>query len=145
MAERRRAKKGSGFTADERAAMKERSRELKGAAGGKGDGEADVLARIAELGESDRKLAERVHALIRKTAPELEPRTWYGMPAYAKDGKVLCFFQAAGKFKSRYATLGFSDRASLDDGAIWPTSYAVTKLTASEERRIAELLQRAVG
>jgi uncharacterized protein YdhG (YjbR/CyaY superfamily) len=144
MAERRRPTQQRGFSAEERAAMKERSRELK-AAGGKNDGEADVLAKIAELEESDRKLAERVHALIRRTAPELAPRTWYGMPAYAKDGKVLCFFQAAGKFKSRYATLGFSDQANLDDGAIWPTSYAVTKLTAADERRIAALIKRALG
>jgi hypothetical protein len=113
--------------------------------GGKADGESDVLAKIAEMAEPDRVMAERLHALITKTAPDLEPRTWYGMPAYAKDGDVVCFFQNAQKFKSRYATLGFSDKANLDDGAMWPTSYALTKLTGAEEKRIRALVKQAVS
>jgi uncharacterized protein YdhG (YjbR/CyaY superfamily) len=127
------------FSAEERAAMKERAREQKAA-----QTEADVLAKIAELPEPDRSLAERLHALVRATAPELTPRTWYGMPAYAKDGKVLCFFQSAQKFKTRYATFGFSDEASLDDGTMWPTSFALTELTADDEARIADLVRQAV-
>ena len=146
MAERKRARKDAeseGFTAEERAAMKERARELRG---GKGDGENDVLAKIAEMPEADRALAERIHALVKASAPALAPRTWYGMPAYAnKDGKVVCFFQSAAKFTSRYATLGFSDRANLDDGAMWPTSFALKELTAATEARIGELVQRAVS
>jgi uncharacterized protein YdhG (YjbR/CyaY superfamily) len=142
MAERKPAK---GFTAEERAAMKERSRELKSAGrGGKADGESDVLAKIAEMPKPDRVLAERLHALIKASAPALAPRTWYGMPAYAKDGKVVCFFQSAHKFKSRYATLGFSDRANLDRGAMWPTSFALKELTAAEEKKIAALVKKAV-
>jgi uncharacterized protein YdhG (YjbR/CyaY superfamily) len=132
------------FTDEERAAMKERAREMKAQARGD-DGEAEVLAKIATMPEPDRSLAKRVHALIRSTVPQLAPRTWYGMPAYARDGKVVCFFQDANKFKSRYATLGFSDQARLDDGAMWPTTFALAKLTPAEEARIAELLKKAVG
>jgi uncharacterized protein YdhG (YjbR/CyaY superfamily) len=134
-----------GFTAEERAAMKERSRELRAAKKGKVDGEADVLAAIAAMAEPDRGMATRLHALVKATAPGLEPRTWYGMPAYAKDGKVVCFFQSGAKFKTRYATLGFNDKATLDDGAMWPTAFALTKLTAAEEKRIAALLRKAVS
>jgi uncharacterized protein YdhG (YjbR/CyaY superfamily) len=140
------AKKG--FTAEERAAMKERARELKAeerAKNGKADGESDVLAKIAEMEEPDRAMAERLHEIVKDTAPDLAPRTWYGMPAYARDGKVVCFFQSAQKFKSRYATLGFSDRANLDEGAMWPTSYALTKLTKAEEKKIAALVKQAVS
>jgi uncharacterized protein YdhG (YjbR/CyaY superfamily) len=129
-----------GFTAQERAAMKERARELKS-----DGGEADVLAKIAEMQEPDRSMAERLHAIVREAAPELAPRTWYGMPAYAKDGKVVCFFQNATKFKSRYATFGFSDRAQLDDGAMWPTGFALTELNPDVEARIAALVRRAVS
>jgi hypothetical protein len=145
------AKRGTGkaskaFTDEERAAMKERAQEQKAARGGsKADGESDVLAKIAEMPEADRVMAERLHALIRASAPELSPRTWYGMPAYAKDGKVVCFFQSAQKFKSRYATLGFSDKANLDDGAMWPTAFALTKLTAADEKRIGALVKQAVA
>jgi uncharacterized protein YdhG (YjbR/CyaY superfamily) len=131
------------FTVEERAAMKERARELKAA--GKADGEADVLARIAEMPEPDRIMAERIHAIVKATAPALSPRTWYGMPAYAANGKVVCFFQSGQKFKTRYATLGFSDRANLDEGAMWPTAFAMTKLTAADEKRIAALVKKAVG
>jgi uncharacterized protein YdhG (YjbR/CyaY superfamily) len=138
MTERKPAKKG--FTAEERAAMKERARELKGAAS-----ESDVLAKIAEMPEPDRVMAERLHALVKDSAPALAPRTWYGMPAYAKDGKVVCFFQSAQKFKTRYATLGFSEQANLDEGAMWPTSYALTELTADIEARIGELVKKAVS
>jgi uncharacterized protein YdhG (YjbR/CyaY superfamily) len=130
------------FSDEELAAMKETVRERKA---GKGNNEADVLAKIAEMPDADRAIAERLHALVRKTAPELSPRTWYGMPAYAKDGKVVCFFQNAAKFKARYGTLGFSDKANLDDGAMWPTSYAITKLTAATEKEIAALVKRAVS
>jgi uncharacterized protein YdhG (YjbR/CyaY superfamily) len=137
-------KASKGFTDEERAAMKERARELKGGAG-KADGESEVLAKIAEMPEADRAMAERLHALVKASAPELSPRTWYGMPAYAKGGKVVCFFQSAQKFKSRYATLGFSDKANLDDGAMWPTSYALRELTADEEARIGELVKKAVS
>ncbi|HEX2087722.1 MAG TPA: DUF1801 domain-containing protein [Solirubrobacteraceae bacterium] len=130
--------------------MKERAQELKaekrrGARGGKADGERDVLAKIAEMSGSDRAMAERLHALIKAGAPDLAPRTWYGMPAYARDGKVLCYFQSAQKFKSRYATLGFSDQANLDDGGMWPTSFALKDLSAAEEAKIAALLKRALG
>lgn len=139
-----------GLTAEERAAMKERVQELKtearrasGAA--KGDGETDVLAKIAEMPEHDRAMAERIHAIVMTSAPDLVPRTWYGMPAYARDGKVVCFFQDAAKFKARYATFGFNDAAHLDEGAMWPTSFALTELTADGEARIAELVRKAVG
>jgi len=139
-------KKDKGFTAEERAAMKERVRELKSAArGDKGDQESEVLAKIAAMREPDRALAKRLHAIIKATAPGLAPRLWYGMPAYAKDGKVLCFFQDARKFKTRYATFGFSDKANLDDGAIWATGFALKELTATEEAKIVALLKRAVS
>ena len=131
------------FTAEERAAMRERAKERKAAS--KGDGEGDVLAKIAEMQGSDRALAERVHAIVTASAPGLSPRTWYGMPAYAKDGKVVCFFQSAQKFKTRYATLGFSDKANLDDGSMWPTSFALKELTPAEEARIRALVKRAVS
>jgi uncharacterized protein YdhG (YjbR/CyaY superfamily) len=133
-----------GFTAEEKAAMRERARELKAAAS-KADAESDVLAKIAELPEPDRAMAEKVHALIKASAPDLAPRTWYGMPAYTKDGDVVCHFQPAQKFKTRYATLGFSDKANLDEGAMWPTSYALKKLTAAEKERIAALVKQAVS
>jgi uncharacterized protein YdhG (YjbR/CyaY superfamily) len=143
-------KKSEGFTDEERAAMKERAQELKaearrGPRAGKADGESDVLAKIAEMPEPDRAMAERLHAIVKASAPALSPRTWYGMPAYAKDGKVVCFFQSAQKFKSRYATLGFSDTANLDEGAMWPTSFALKELTATEEARIDALVKRAVS
>jgi uncharacterized protein YdhG (YjbR/CyaY superfamily) len=133
-----------GFTEDERAAMKEHAKELK-AANAKADAESDVLGKIAEMTGSDRALAERVHAVIRSTAPELTPRLWYGMPAYAKDGKLVCHFQPAQKFKTRYATFTFSDNANLDDGAMWPVSYALTKLSAAEEKTIVTMLKKAVA
>ena len=135
---------GKGFTAEERAAMKERARELKAEAQ-KADGESALLAKIAEMQGPDRTLAERLHAVVTAAAPALSPKTWYGMPAYAKDGKILCYFQSAGKFKSRYATFGFSDEANLDDGAMWPTSFALKELTAADEARIVELVKRAVS
>jgi uncharacterized protein YdhG (YjbR/CyaY superfamily) len=138
-------KASNGFTAEERAAMRERARELKTAAGGKADGEADVLAKIAEMSEPDRAMAQRLHALIKASAPALSPRTWYGMPAYAKNGKVVCFFQSADKFKSRYATFGFNDKANLDDGAMWPTAFALKELTAAEEATIVALVKKAVS
>jgi uncharacterized protein YdhG (YjbR/CyaY superfamily) len=143
-------KASKGFTDEERAAMRERAQELKAAArrgprAGKADGESDVLARIAEMPEPDRAMAERLHALIKASAPALSPRTWYGMPAYAKDGKVVCFFQSAQKFKSRYATLGFNDKANLDEGAMWPTAFALKELTAAEEARIGALVKKAVS
>jgi uncharacterized protein YdhG (YjbR/CyaY superfamily) len=134
----------AGFTAEEKAAMRERVKELK-AAQEDADGESEVLAKIAEMNDHDRTMAERVHAIIRAAGPDLSPRTWYGMPAYTKDGKVICFFRNAQKFKTRYATLGFSDKASLDDGAMWPTDFAVMKLTADVEARIVELVKRAVS
>jgi uncharacterized protein YdhG (YjbR/CyaY superfamily) len=139
------AKGSGGFTAEERAAMKERTRELKAEATGKAGGESAVLAKIAEMPPPDRRMAERLHAIVRENAPVLAPRLWYGMPAYAKDGKVVCFFQAADKFKARYATLGFNDHAQLDDGAMWPTAFALEELTAAVETTIAELVRRAVG
>jgi uncharacterized protein YdhG (YjbR/CyaY superfamily) len=163
MAERKPAKKGTktpattaagksseGFTDDERAAMKERSQELKTAArrgsrAAKADGEQDVLAKIAEMPEPDRTMAGRLHAIVKSSAPALSPKTWYGMPAYARDGKVVCFFQSAQKFKTRYATLGFSDAANLDDGAMWPTAFALKKLTSAEEARIGALVKQAAG
>jgi uncharacterized protein YdhG (YjbR/CyaY superfamily) len=137
-------KKSPGFTAEERAAMREHVRELKAAARG-ADGESEVLAKIAEMPEPDRTLATRVHAVIKAAEPGLTPRTWYGMPAYAKDGNVVCFLQNASKFKARYATLGFSDKANLDDGVMWPTSYALKQLTAAEEARITALVKQAVS
>jgi hypothetical protein len=151
MAERRSANTGSeGFTAEERAAMKERARELKGEArrgprADKADGENAVLAKIAEMPEPDRIKGERLHAIIKASAPTLAPRLWYGMPAYARDGKVVCFFQSAQKFKTRYATFGFSDKANLDEGAMWPTAFALRDLTAADEARIAALVKQAVS
>jgi uncharacterized protein YdhG (YjbR/CyaY superfamily) len=139
-------KAAKGFTDEERAAMKERAQEVKaGSRAGKADGESDVLAKIAEMPKPDRVIAERVHSIVKASASDLSPRTWYGMPAYAKDGKVVCFFQSAQKFKSRYATLGFSDKANLDEGAMWPTSYALKKLTAAEEKEIGALVKKAVS
>ena len=132
-----------GFTAEERAAMKERAQELK-ASKNKAEGERILLAKIAEMREPDRSMAKRVHAIVTATAPDLAPRTWYGMPAYAKDDKVLCFFQDAQKFKSRYATFGFSDEANLDQGGMWPTSYALKKLTPADEAKIKALVKKAV-
>ena len=150
MAERKPAKAAKAFTDEERAAMRERAQEQKAASrrgprAAKADGETDVLAKIAEMPEPDRAMAERLHALIKASAPSLSPRTWYGMPAYAKDGKVVCFFQSAQKFKTRYATFGFSDKANLDKGAMWPTSFALKRLTAAEEVRIGALVKQAVS
>jgi uncharacterized protein YdhG (YjbR/CyaY superfamily) len=139
-----------GFTDEERGAMKDRAQELK-AAGRRGartdtvDEEAALLAKIAELGPSDRAMGERIHAIITASAPELSPKLWYGMPAYAKDGKIVCFFQPAAKFKARYSTLGFNDDARLDDGTMWPTAYALTELTAADEKRIGALVKKAVS
>jgi uncharacterized protein YdhG (YjbR/CyaY superfamily) len=136
------------FTDEERGAMKERVKEQKAAArrgAAKADGEHDVLAKIAEMPASDRAMAERLHAVVKASAPALAPRLWYGMPAYAKEGKVVCFFQAAQKFKTRYATLGFSDDANLDEGAMWPVAFALTKLTAADEARIDALVKKAVS
>jgi hypothetical protein len=165
MAERKPTKKGAqksaktstatgnaskGFTDDERLAMKERAKELKAEArrgphADKADGESAVLAKIAEMPEPDRTMGERLHAIITASAPVLSPKTWYGMPAYAKDGKVVCFFQSAQKFNSRYATFGFNDDASLDEGAMWPTSFALKELTPTEEARIGTLVKKAVS
>jgi len=143
------AEEHDGFTAEERDAMKERAKEVKTARrsprGAKADTESEVLAKIAEMPEADRVLAERIHDIVRASAPDLTPKLWYGMPAYAKNGKVLCFFQSAQKFKSKYATLGFSDQAALDDGAMWPTAYALTKLTAADEKRIGALIKKAAS
>jgi uncharacterized protein YdhG (YjbR/CyaY superfamily) len=143
-------KASKGFTDEERAAMRERAQELKAAArrgpgAKKADGESDVLAKIAEMSEPDRAMAERLHAIIKASAPALSPRTWYGMPAYAKDDKVVCFFQSAQKFKTRYATFGFSDKAKLDEGHLWPTAFALKELTATEEARISALVKKAVS
>src|SRR6266516_2866712 len=143
-------KKSKGFTDEERSAMKERAQELKAEAGrgpraDKADGESAVLAKIAEMPKPDRAMAKRLHAIIKASAPDLSPKTWYGMPAYAKDGKVVCFFQSADKFKARYATFGFSDKANLDKGAMWPTSFALTELTAAEEKKIGALVKKAVS
>jgi uncharacterized protein YdhG (YjbR/CyaY superfamily) len=163
MAERKRAKKGTqrsaesatgkaskGFTVEERDAMRERAQELKaasrrGPSAGKADGENDVLAKIAEMPEPDRAKGERLHAIITASAPALSPRLWYGMPAYAKDGKVVCFFQSAQKFNTRYATFGFSDTAKLDEGAMWPVAFALKELTAAEEARISALVKKAAS
>src|SRR6266511_6016212 len=137
--------KTKGFTDEERAAMRERAREVKAVAG-KADGESDVLAKIAEMPASDRAMAKRLHALVKASAPALSPKTWYGMPAYAnEDGKVVCFFQSAQKFKTRYATFGFSDSANLDKGDMWPTSFALKELTAAEEKKIGALVKKAVS
>jgi uncharacterized protein YdhG (YjbR/CyaY superfamily) len=157
MAERKPAKKGTqksaksaagkastGLTAEERAALKETIAERKAAAG-KVEGESAVLAKIAEMPEPDRAIAKRLHAIVKASAPDLSPKTWYGMPAYAKDGKVVCYFQSAQKFKSRYATFGFSDEANLDEGAMWPTSFALKELTAAEEAKIGALVKKAVS
>ena len=137
-------KRYEGFTDEERGAMKDRVQEQK-VASQKADGESEVLAKIAEMREPDRAMAKRVHAIIKASAPALSPRTWYGMPAYAKDGKVLCFFQSAQKFKSRYATFGFSDVAHLDEGAMWPVAFALTRLTTADEARIEALVKKAVS
>jgi uncharacterized protein YdhG (YjbR/CyaY superfamily) len=157
MAETKTAKKGTrqsaktttgkaskGFTAEERAAMRERAKELKAAAG-KADGEKDVLAKIAEMPKSDRVMAERFHSIVKASAPSLSPKTWYGMPAYAKDGKVVCFFRGAHKFKERYAMFGFNDSANLDEGAMWPVAFALTELTAADEAKIGALVKKAVS
>jgi uncharacterized protein YdhG (YjbR/CyaY superfamily) len=143
------ANKSKGFTAEERAAMKERAKELKAeerANKNRAAGESAVLAKIAEMERADRAMAERVHEIVKASAPDLSPKTWYGMPAYAnKDGKVVCFFQSAEKFDARYATLGFNDAANVDEGAMWPTSFALKELTAAEEARIGALVERAAG
>jgi uncharacterized protein YdhG (YjbR/CyaY superfamily) len=141
-------KSAKGFTDEERAAMKERAQELKAAARAnkdKADGESAVLAKIAEVQEPDRAMATRLHAIIKASAPALSPKTWYGMPAYAKDGKVICFFQSGQKFNTRYATLGFSDAANLDEGALWPVAFALKELTAAEEAKIEALVKKAVS
>ena len=139
-------KKSKGFTDEERAAMKERARELKAEArGDKADGESAVLAKIAEMPEPDRAMGKRLHAIIKASAPALSPRLWYGMPAYAKEGKVVCFFQSAQKFKTRYATFGFSDAANLDEDALWPVAFALKELTAAEEAKIGALVKKAVS
>lgn len=139
-----------GFTEEERGAMKERAKELKasprrGSRTAKADGDSEVRAKIAEMPDADRAIAERIHDIVRTSAPDLAPKLWYGMPAYARDGKVVCFFQSAQKFKTRYATLGFSDLAKLDDGTMWPSAYALTELNADDETRMAELVKRAVS
>jgi uncharacterized protein YdhG (YjbR/CyaY superfamily) len=152
MSAKKATQKSEGFTDEERAAMKERARELKAEARAnkkkaeKAEGESDLLAKIAEMQEPDRAMAERLHEIVKASAPELSPKTWYGMPAYAdKDGKVVCFFQSAQKFSTRYATFSFSDKANLDEGAMWPTSFALKELTATEEAKIGELVKRAVS
>jgi uncharacterized protein YdhG (YjbR/CyaY superfamily) len=144
MSAKKAAQKSEGFTDEERAAMKERAKELKAEAQ-RADGERAVLAKIAEMPEPDRAMAERLHEIIKASAPELSPKTWYGMPAYAKDGKVLCFFQSAKKFSTRYATFSFSDKANLDEGAMWATSFALKELSATEEAKISALVKRAVS
>jgi uncharacterized protein YdhG (YjbR/CyaY superfamily) len=143
-AKRTTGKASKGFTAEERAAMRERAKELKSSAD-KAAGESDVLAKIADMPERDRTMAERLHGIVKASAPALSPRTWYGMPAYAKDGKVVCFFQSAQKFKTRYATFGFSDKAKLDEGAMWPTAFALMELTPDVESRIGALVKKAVA
>lgn len=147
MATTKHAAKHEGFTEDERGAMKERAKELKSTSrrGTKADTEPEVLAKIAEMSDSDRAIAERLHAVIKANAPELTAKLWYGMPAYARDGKVLCFFQCAAKFKTRYATLGFSDEANLDDGTMWAAYFALTELTPADEERIGALVKQAVS
>ncbi|MGH3082573.1 MAG: iron chaperone [Gaiellaceae bacterium] len=141
---KKRTQKSKGFSAEERAAMRERAQELKAEAD-KADGEKALLAKVAEMPEADRTLAERLHAIVKENAPELSPKTWYGMPAYAKDGKVVCFFRNASKFKERYAMFGFNDTANLDDGSMWPIAYALTELTAADEKKIAALVKKAVS
>ncbi len=139
---------GKGFTAEEKAAMKERAKELKAEERANKDwaaGEKDLLEKIADMPKQDKALATRIHEIVSKTAPDLMPKTWYGMPAYARDGKIVCFFQAADKFKSRYATLGFTDEANLDQGTLWPTSFGLTKLTAAEETKIRSLVKKAIS
>src|ERR687894_470107 len=138
------AKKSEGFTAEERAAMRERAKEQKAEAQ-RADGERAVLAKIAEMQGPDRAMAERLHEIVKASAPALSPKTWYGMPAYARDGKVVCFFQSAEKFSSRYATFSFNDEANLDDGTMWPTAFALKKLTAADEKKIAALVKKAVS
>jgi uncharacterized protein YdhG (YjbR/CyaY superfamily) len=141
-------KKSKGFTEDERAAMKARAKELKAearASKNRAEGERDLLAAVAVMKEPDRAMAERLHAIVEETAPELWPKTWYGMPAYARDGKVVCFFKSAEKFNSRYATFGFEEAANLDEGAMWPTSFALKELTAADEKKIAALVKKAVS
>jgi uncharacterized protein YdhG (YjbR/CyaY superfamily) len=148
MSAKKATQKSEGFTDEERAAMKERARELKAEARAnkkKAEGESDLLAKIAEMPEPDRAIAERLHEIVKASAPALSPKTWYGMPAYARDGKVVCFFQSAQKFSSRYATFSFSDKANLDEGAMWPTSFALKELTAAEEAKIGALVKRAVN
>ncbi|MCX4853240.1 DUF1801 domain-containing protein [Streptomyces canus] len=148
---RKTTRKTETFTDEERAAMKERAQEVKASArrGSRADraaeDEAAVVAKIAEMEDGDRAMAERIHAVVKASAPGLAPKLWYGMPAYAKDGKVVCFFQSAQKFNARYATFGFNDKADLDDGTMWPTAFALTKLTAADEARIGELVKRAAG
>jgi uncharacterized protein YdhG (YjbR/CyaY superfamily) len=137
--------RSKGFTAEERAAMRERAQEAKADRAGKADGESAVLEKIAEMPKPDRAMAERLHAIIKASAPDLSPRTWYGMPAYAKDDKVVCFFRPAHKFKDRYATFGFNDKANLDEGHMWPTAFALKKLTAADEKRIGALVKKAVS
>ncbi|MFK4106802.1 iron chaperone [Streptomyces sp. NPDC019531] len=145
------AKRTETFTDEERAAMKERAQEVKASARRSSradkaaEDEAAVVAKIAEMEDADRRMAERIHAVVKASAPDLAPKLWYGMPAYAKDGKVVCFFQSAQKFNARYATFGFNDKANLDEGTMWPTAFALTKLTAADEERIAELVKRAAG
>jgi uncharacterized protein YdhG (YjbR/CyaY superfamily) len=143
MAEKTRSKKET-FTAEERAAMRERAKEAK-AAKNRADGESDLLAKVAEMPKADRVMAERIHAIVTASAPDLAPKTWYGMPAYAKDDKVVCFFKAASKFKERYATFGFNDTAKLDDGAMWPVVFALRELTAADEKKIGALVKKAVS
>jgi uncharacterized protein YdhG (YjbR/CyaY superfamily) len=151
MAAAKKTDKGyEGFTEDERAAMKEHAKEMKKAASrgpraSKADGEQDLLEKIAEMPEADRVIAERIHAIVKASAPDLTSKTWYGQPAYAKAGKIVCFFQSAAKFKTRYATLGFNEAANLDEGTMWPTSFALTGLTAADEKKIAELVKRAAS
>src|SRR6266480_5268014 len=149
MAEKKTAgSKSKGFTAEERAAMRARARELKAeerANKNRAEGERDVLAAIAAMKDKDRAMAKRLHAIVKDTAPDLWPKTWYGMPAYAKEGKVVCFFKSAGKFNSRYATFGFEEAANLDEGAMWPTSYALKELTAADEKKIGALVKKAVS
>ncbi|HLZ09949.1 MAG TPA: DUF1801 domain-containing protein [Chloroflexota bacterium] len=150
MAERTTGKASTGFTNEERAAIRERAKESKvparrGPRAENADGESDVLAKIAEMAEPDRALAERLHTIIKASAPSLSPKTWYGMPAYAKDGDVVCFFQPAQKFKTRYSTFGFSDKANLDEGAMWPNAFALKELTAADEARIVALVKKAVS
>lgn len=145
MAAAKPAKKAAvGFSAEEKAAARERVRELKAEAA-KADGEKEALAKIAEMPKADRVIAERIHAIVKATVPGIAPKTWYGMPAYAKDGELICFFKPADKFKARYATFGFTDKARLDEGTMWPAEFAITELTAADEKRVAELVKKAVS